>query len=325
MPHAIRVHEHGGPEVLRWEAVEVPAPGPGEVRIRHTAVGLNFIDVYYRTGLYPAPSLPFVPGAEGAGVVEETGPGVTEFKPGDRVAYAGTGLGSYAEERVIVADRLVKLPDGIDDTTAAAMMLKGMTAQYLLRRTFRVEKEHTVLFHAAAGKVGTIAGQWLRHIGCNSIGTVGSPQKAELARQNGYRHVINYRETDFVEAVREITGGSLCHVAYDSVGRDTFPGSLDCLRRLGMWVTFGQSSGPLPLLDTSLLAAKGSLFVTRPTLFSYVAEREELENAAGELFAMMAAGHVSVPVRQTFALADAAEAHRALEGRRTLGATVLLP
>lgn len=325
MAKAIRIHRTGGPEVLSFDEIEVAPPGPGEVRIRQTAIGLNFLDTYYRTGLYAAPAgLPLIPGGEGAGVVTELGAGVTELKAGDRVAYFSR-VGAYATERVLPADQLVRLPDGVDDRQAAASMLAGLTVWYLLRRTFSVEKEHTVLFHAAAGKVGTIAGQWLRHIGCNSIGTVGSPQKAELARQNGYRHVINYRETDFVEAVREITGGSLCHVAYDSVGRDTFPGSLDCLRRLGMWVTFGQSSGPLPLLDTSLLAAKGSLFVTRPTLFSYVAEREELENAAGELFAMMAAGHVSVPVRQTFALADAAEAHRALEGRRTLGATVLLP
>lgn len=325
MPHAIRVHEHGGPEVLRWEAVEVPAPGPGEVRIRHTAVGLNFIDVYYRTGLYPAPSLPFVPGAEGAGVVEETGPGVTEFKPGDRVAYAGTGLGSYAEARVIVADRLVKLPDGIDDTTAAAMMLKGMTAQYLLRRTFRVEAGNTILIHAAAGGVGKIVCQWAKHLGATVIGTVGSDEKAEQVRQLGADHVIVYSREDFVARTREITDGRGVDVVYDSVGKATFLKSLDCLRPLGMMVSFGQSSGKMDPIEVGLLAQKGCLFLTRPNLAAYTASREDLVATAQDLFDVVQSGKVRIDVGRSFALKDAAEAHRVLEARQTTGSTVLLP
>lgn len=325
MPHAIRVHEHGGPEVLRWEAVEVPAPGPGEVRIRHTAVGLNFIDVYYRTGLYPAPSLPFVPGAEGAGVVEETGPGVTEFKPGDRVAYAGTGLGSYAEERVIVADRLVKLPDGIDDTTAAAMMLKGMTAQYLLRRTFRVEAGNTILIHAAAGGVGKIVCQWAKHLGATVIGTVGSDEKAKQVRQLGADHVIVYSREDFVARTREITNGRGVDVVYDSVGKATFLKSLDCLRPLGMMVSFGQSSGKMDPIEVGLLAQKGCLFLTRPNLAAYTASREDLVATAQDLFDVVQSGKVRIDVGRSFALKDAAEAHRVLEARQTTGSTVLLP
>ena len=325
MPHAIRVHEHGGPEVLRWEAVEVPAPGPGEVRIRHTAVGLNFIDVYYRTGLYPAPSLPFVPGAEGVGVVEETGPGVTEFKPGDRVAYAGTGLGSYAEERVIVADRLVKLPDGIDDTTAAAMMLKGMTAQYLLRRTFRVEAGNTILIHAAAGGVGKIVCQWAKHLGATVIGTVGSDEKAEQVRQLGADHVIVYSREDFVARTREITDGRGVDVVYDSVGKATFLKSLDCLRPLGMMVSFGQSSGKMDPIEVGLLAQKGCLFLTRPNLAAYTASREDLVATAQDLFDVVQSGKVRIDVGRSFALKDAAEAHRVLEARQTTGSTVLLP
>lgn len=325
MPHAIRVHEHGGPEVLRWEAVEVPAPGPGEVRIRHTAVGLNFIDVYYRTGLYPAPSLPFVPGAEGAGVVEETGPGVTEFKPGDRVAYAGTGLGSYAEERVIVADRLVKLPDGIDDTTAAAMMLKGMTAQYLLRRTFRGEAGNTILIHAAAGGVGKIVCQWAKHLGATVIGTVGSDEKAEQVRQLGADHVIVYSREDFVARTREITDGRGVDVVYDSVGKATFLKSLDCLRPLGMMVSFGQSSGKMDPIEVGLLAQKGCLFLTRPNLAAYTASREDLVATAQDLFDVVQSGKVRIDVGRSFALKDAAEAHRVLEARQTTGSTVLLP
>lgn len=325
MAKAIQIHRVGGAEVLNYETVDVQMPGAGEIRIRQTAVGLNFMDTYYRSGLYPAPAgLPLIPGGEGAGEITELGDGVTQLKVGDRVAYV-TASGAYATERIMPADRVVRIPDGVDDRQAAASMLAGMTVWYLLKRTFRVEPRHTVLFHAAAGKVGSIAGQWLRHIGCTSIGTAGSEEKVGLARTNGYSHVIDYRQTDFVEAVREITGGRLCDVVYDSVGKDTFPGSLDCLRRRGMWVTFGQSSGPLPPLDTALLARKGSLFVTRPTLFSYIAERAELEEAAGELFEMIAAGHLSIPIQQTFALEDAAEAHRALEGRRTSGATILLP
>lgn len=325
MPHAIRVHEHGGPEVLRWEAVEVPSPGPGEVRIRHTAVGLNFIDVYYRTGLYPAPSLPFVPGAEGAGVVEETGPGVTEFKPGDRVAYAGTGLGSYAEARVIVADRLVKLPDGIDDTTAAAMMLKGMTAQYLLRRTFRVEAGNTILIHAAAGGVGKIVCQWAKHLGATVIGTVGSDEKAEQVRQLGADHVIVYSREDFVARTREITNGRGVDVVYDSVGKATFLKSLDCLRPLGMMVSFGQSSGKMDPIEVGLLAQKGCLFLTRPNLAAYTTSREDLVATAQDLFDVVQSGKVRIGVGRSFALKDAAEAHRVLEARQTTGSTVLLP
>src|SRR5690606_29316992 len=325
MPHAIRVHEHGGPEVLRWEAVEVPAPGPGEVRIRHTAVGLNFIDVYYRTGLYPAPSLPFVPGAEGAGVVEETGPGVTDFKPGDRVAYAGTGPASYAEARVIVADRLVKLPDGIDDTTAAAMMLKGMTAQYLLRRTFRVEAGNTILIHAAAGGVGKIVCQWAKHLGATVIGTVGSDEKAEQVRQLGADHVIVYSREDFVARTREITDGRCVDVVYHSAGKATCLNSPHCLRPLGMMVIFGQSSGKMDPIEVGLLAQKGCLFLTRPNLAAYTASREDLVATAQDLFDVVQSGKVRIDVGRSFALKDAAEAHRVLEARQTTGSTVLLP
>ncbi|MEZ5811517.1 MAG: quinone oxidoreductase [Rhizobiaceae bacterium] len=323
MTKAIVVHETGGPEVLSWQEREVPSPGAGEVTVAHKAVGLNFIDVYFRTGLYPAPGgLPFVPGNEGAGVVTALGEGVRGLKEGDRVAYAGP-IGAYAETRNIAADRLVKVPDGISDEQAAAIMLAGMTVWYLLRRTFRVEKGNTILVHAAAGGVGLIAGQWASHIGATVIGTAGSAEKAELAKANGYDHVINYRTEDFVERVREITGGKLCDVVYDSVGKDTFPGSLDCIRPLGMWVSFGQSSGALPPVNLALLSQKGSLFATRPTLFTYIAERAELETAAGELFDLVGSGVIKVRVGQTFPLSDAAGAHRALEARKTTGATVL--
>lgn len=323
MTKAIVVHETGGPEVLSWQEREVPSPGAGEVTVAHKAVGLNFIDVYFRTGLYPAPGgLPFVPGNEGAGVVTALGEGVKGLKEGDRVAYAGP-IGAYAETRNIAADRLVKVPDGISDEQAAAIMLAGMTVWYLLRRTFRVEKGNTILVHAAAGGVGLIAGQWASHIGATVIGTAGSAEKAELAKANGYDHVINYRTEDFVERVREITGGKLCDVVYDSVGKDTFPGSLDCIRPLGMWVSFGQSSGALPPVNLALLSQKGSLFATRPTLFTYIAERAELETAAGELFDLVGSGVIKVRVGQTFPLSDAAGAHRALEARKTTGATVL--
>jgi NADPH:quinone reductase len=324
MVKAIRVHEHGGPEVMKWEEIELPAPGPGEARVKHAAIGLNFVDVYNRTGLYKPPGgLPFTPGSEGAGTVLAVGPGVTNVKPGDRVAYAGS-QGSYAEERLIAADRLVALPDDVDFRTAAAMTLKGLTAQFLLRQTFKVGKGHTILFHAAAGGVGSIATQWANHLGATVIGTVGSEEKAKLAKAQGCHHVINYRKENFVERVAEITKGEKCDVVYDSVGRDTCPGSLDCLKPLGMWVLFGQSSGKIENFDLNILSQKGSLFCTRPTLFTYAAKREVLEKMADELMDVVAKGIVKVGVSQEFPLAKAADAHRALEGRQTTGATVLV-
>ena len=325
MVKAIVVGEHGGPEVLTWQDVEVGDPGPGEARIRHEAIGLNFIDVYHRTGLYkPAGGLPFVPGSEGAGTVVAVGRDVVRVKPGDRVSYFGQ-TGAYAEERLIPADRLVKIPDDIDSRTAAAMTLKGLTAQYLLRQTFPVQKEHTILFHAAAGGVGLIACQWADRLGATVIGTVGSEEKAALARAHGCRHVVDYRKEDFVERVAEITGGSKCDVVYDSVGRDTFPGSLDCLRPLGMWVLFGQSSGTIQNFDMNMLAQKGALFATRPTLFVYAAKPERLDAMAAELIEVVRSGQVRIDVNQEFALRDVADAHRALESRRTTGASVLVP
>jgi NADPH2:quinone reductase len=321
---AIRVHQTGGPDVLRWEDVTLGDPGPGEARVRHTAVGLNFVEVYYRTGLYKAPSLPFTPGSEAAGVVETVGPGVTEVRPGMRVAYGSAPMGSYAEARLVPADRLVPIPDGIDDRTAAAMMLKGMTAWYLLRRTVVVQKADTVLLHAAAGGVGFIASQWARALGATVIGTAGSDAKAELARAHGCDHAIVYTREDFVARVREITGGAGVRVAYDSVGQATFRGSLECLRPLGMLALFGQSSGPVTSFDPALLA-KGSYFLTRPSLFHYVAAREDLLAAARELFEVVQSGKVKIEVRQTYPLAQAARAHADLEGRRTTGSTVLLP
>ncbi|EFO30023.1 quinone oxidoreductase [Roseibium sp. TrichSKD4] len=325
MVHAIRVHENGGPEVLKWEGVEVSDPAAGEVWIRHTAVGLNFIDTYFRSGLYPAPSgLPFIPGNEGAGIVVAVGEGVDTLNVGDRIAYAGP-IGSYSEERVIAADRLVKVPDDVDDKVAAAMMLKGMTAQYLLRQTYNVTSETTLLFHAAAGGVGLIAGQWASHLGATVIGTVGSEEKAELAKANGYTHVINYRTEDFVERVKEITNGKGCDVVYDSVGQDTYPGSLDCLKPLGLWASFGQSSGPIADFNLGLLAQKGSLFATRPTLFTYIATAETLASTARDLFDVIQSGAVKIAVNQEYALADARQAHEDLEGRKTTGATVLVP
>lgn len=325
MVHAITVHETGGPDVLRWEEVSVGAPGAGEVRLRHTAVGLNYIDTYFRSGLYPAPAgLPFIPGNEGAGVVEAVGEGVTHLSVGDRVAYAGP-LGAYSEERLIAADRLVRIPEGIDDRTAAAMMLKGMTARYLLRQTYKVTSDTVLLFHAAAGGVGLIAGHWAATLGATAIGTVGSDEKAELARANGYTHVINYRTENFVERVKEITGGKLCDVVYDSVGKDTYPGSLDCLKPRGLWVSFGQSSGPIEDFNLAILSAKGSLFATRPTLFSYIAERADLEETANDLFDVVGSGAVTIAVNQDYPLKDAKRAHEDLQGRRTTGGSVLLP
>ena len=321
MTHAIRVHELGGPEVLKWEEVEVPAPGPGQAKIRHEFVGLNFIDVYHRTGLYKQPHLPFVLGTEGAGKVLEVGPGVTNVAPGDRVAYASV-IGAYAEERLISAERLVKLPDNINSKTAAAMMLQGMTVQYLIRRTYKVGADTTLLWHAAAGGVGLIATQWAKHLGATIIGTVGSEAKAALAKSHGCTHVINYATENFVERVKEITGGKGVDVVYDSVGKDTFPGSLDCLKPRHLWVSFGNSSGPVPPFDIPILADKGSLFATRPSLNHYIATHDELLATAQDLFDVVGKGIVKIDVNQTYALKDVPQAHRDLEARRTTGSTV---
>jgi NADPH2:quinone reductase len=325
MSKAIRIHAHGGPEVLSYEDADAGRPGSGQVLVRHTAIGLNFLDVYYRTGLYPAPDgLPLIPGAEAAGVVVEVGEGVEWPKPGDRVAYV-TALGAYAEERLIAADRLVALPDGVSDEQAAASMLKGLTAEYLLRRTFAVKPGDTILFHAAAGGVGLLAGQWAKHLGATVIGSAGSADKVALAKAHGYDHVINYSDTDFVAAVREITAGGMCDAVYDSVGKDTFPGSLDCLKPRGMFVAFGQSSGPIPPVSLSILAQKGSLYATRPTLFTYTASRAELEAAAAALFDVIASGTVRSVANQRYELSDAGRAHADLEARKTTGATVFIP
>ncbi|MEZ5827633.1 MAG: quinone oxidoreductase [Hyphomicrobiales bacterium] len=324
MTHAIRVHEYGGPEVLTWEEVEVGDPGPGEVRIRQTAIGLNYIDVYGRTGLYPQGELPFIPGMEGAGVVTAVGEEVRDLKVGRRVAYAGP-IGGYAEERLIAADRVVRIPDGVSDEVAAAVMLKGMTAQYLLRRTYRVGPETTLLFHAAAGGVGMIATQWAASLGATVIGTVGSAGKALIARSHGCTHVINYREEDVVAKVKELTKGQGVDVVYDSIGKDTFPSSLDCLKPRGMWVSFGQSSGAVPEFRINLLAQKGSLFATRPALGDYIATRKDLVATANDLFGVIAKGKVKIAINQTYSLAEAERAHRELEGRLTTGSTLLLP
>jgi NADPH2:quinone reductase len=323
MTHAIRFHNHGGPEVLAWEPVEVGAPGPGQARVRHHAVGLNFIDVYHRTGLYPV-QLPAIPGLEAAGVVEEVGPEVTQVKPGDRVAYASAPMGAYAEVRLMPADRLVLLPDSVSDEQAAAMMLQGLTAQYLVRRTHPVQAGETVLVHAAAGGVGLILCQWARHLGATVIGTVGSDAKAELARAHGCEHPIVYTREDFQARVLEVTRGRKVQVVYDSVGRDTFAKSLDCLAPLGLMALFGQSSGPVPPFDLGQLAAKGSLFITRPSLAAYTARRQDLVAAAGELFDLVGRGIIHVGVRQRYPLREAAQAHRDLEARRTTGSSVLL-
>jgi NADPH2:quinone reductase len=319
MVHGVRVHAAGGPERLVWDEIKVGAPGPGEVRIKQRAAGLNYIDVYHRTGLYPI-ALPAVIGMEGAGDVVAVGDGVTALAVGDRVAYAGV-LGGYAEERLIAADRLVKLPDGISYETAAAMMLQGMTVRYLLRETYKVGPETVLLFHAAAGGVGLIACQWARALGATLIGTVSTDEKAELARANGAAHVIVTSREDFVQRVREITDGKGCHVVYDSIGKDTYRGSLDCLRPRGFWVSFGNASGPVPPLDLSLL--RGSLFATRPSLMAYTATHAELADNAADLFGMVESGAIKIAVNQTFALKDAAAAHAALESRRTTGSTVL--
>lgn len=324
MINSIRIHQNGGPDVLHYEQVEIPVPGRGEARVRHEAVGVNFIDVYFRTGLYKAPQLPFTPGQEGAGIVVAVGPDVTNVKVGDRVAYVAT-LGSYADERLVAAERLVIVPSEIDLKLAASMMLKGMTAYYLLHKTYKVQRGDTILFHAAAGGVGQIAGQWARHLGATVIGTAGSPEKVELARSLGYHHVINYREDNFVERVKEITNGQGVPVVYDSVGKDTFPASLDVLSARGMFVSFGQSSGALPAFDLSVLSQRGSLYATRPTLFNYISSTEELQQAAKALFDVVASGVVKVSVNQVYNLRDAANAHSDLEARKTTGSTILIP
>jgi len=324
MSRAIRLHSFGGPEVLRLEQVEVPEPGRGEVRLRQTAIGLNFIDVYGRTGLYPVP-LPSGLGMEAAGVVTAVGPDVRDLKEGDRVAYVHAQQGSYAEERVLPADRIVKVPEGVSDRQAAAVMLKGLTAWYLLRRTYRVRKGDPVVIHAAAGGVGLIAVQWARALGAEVIAVTGSGEKAEIARQHGAHHTVLLGRGDLAERVREITGGRGVPVVYDSIGKDTFFASLDCLRPLGLMVTYGNASGPVPPFSPLELSKRGSLFLTRPTLFTYIAKRSELSRGAAELFGLLADGRVEVRIGQTYTLQDAALAHRELEARRTTGSTVLLP
>jgi NADPH2:quinone reductase len=323
MVKAVRVHKPGGPEVMTYEDVEIGAPGPGQLLIRHTAIGVNFIDTYMRSGLYPAPT-PFAPGNEAAGVVEAVGAGVTDFKTGDRVTYVIAGGGGYAEKRVAPADRVVKLPDAISDKQAASMMLKGMTVQYLLHRTYKVQKGDTILLHAAAGGVGLIACQWAKHIGATTIGTVGSPDKAKLAADHGCHHTILYRDTDFVAATKAIVPEGV-PVVYDSVGKDTFLKSLDCLRPLGLLASFGQSSGPVEPLNTGLLAQKGSLYVTRPTLFTYIAKKPDLVATANSLFDVVAKGIVKIETTAEYALKDAVRCHADLEGRKTTGSVILVP
>lgn len=322
---AIRIHTCGGPDVLQWETVALPPPGPGEVVVRHEAVGLNYIDTYHRTGLYPLPAYPAVLGLEGAGVVETLGPGVESLRVGDRVAYASPPVGAYAEARVMPAARLVLIPEGISSVQAAGMMLQGMTAEYLLRRTYPVKAGETILVHAAAGGVGLVLCQWASHLGARVIGTVGSEAKAELARAHGCHETILYNQENFVTRVRALTDGAGVPVVYDGVGKTTWEGSLDCLKPRGYMVSFGQASGPVPAFEPALLGTKGSLFLTRPSLMAYTITRAELEESANALFAVVASGVVRIPVRQTFPLRDAATAHRALEARETVGATVLLP
>lgn len=324
MPHAIRIHATGGPDVLTFEEVDVGAPGPGEVRLRQTAIGLNYIDTYHRSGMYALP-LPSGIGQEAAGVVEAVGAGVTDLRVGDRVAYCGGAVGAYATHRIFPADRLVRIPDGVDDATAATLMLKGLTVQYLFRQTFPLHGGETILFHAAAGGVGLIACQWAKALGVTMIGTVGSDAKAELARAHGCAHTIVYTREDFVARTKEITGGKGVPVVYDSIGKDTFAKSLDCLQPRGLFVSFGASSGAIEAFNIGLLAQKGSLYATRPTLFNYATSRANLVAMADDLFALVKDGKIKSEARQTFALRDAAAAHRALESRATTGATVLLP
>ncbi|PZW46586.1 NADPH2:quinone reductase [Humitalea rosea] len=324
MTHAIRIHEYGGPETLRWDEVPTPAPRAGEALITHKAVGLNYIDVYFRTGLYKLPSLPATIGMEASGIVEAIGEDVTEVAVGDRVAYATGPIGSYAERRIMKADRLVRLPDSLSFEQGAAMMLQGMTAQYLIRRTFEAEAGQTILIHAAAGGVGLILSQWAKHLGCTVIGTVSTEAKAELARQHGVDHALLATD-DLVARVKDITGGAMLPVVYDSVGRDTWTNSLDCLAPFGTMVSYGNASGPVPPFDIGILAAKGSLYVTRPTLATYTAKRADLLASAQDLFDVVSSGAVKIRVNQSWPLKDAAEAHRALEARETTGSSVLLP
>jgi NADPH:quinone reductase len=325
MVAAVRVHKHGGPEVLTYEDIEVPPPGPGQVRLRQHAAGINYIDTYFRSGLYPSPAgMPFVAGNEGSGEVIAVGDGVTDLKVGDRVGYV-VALGAYSAERNMPAERAVKLPDAISYEQAAATMLKGMTVCYLVRRTYDVKPGTTVLIHAAAGGVGLIACQWANALGATVIGTVGSKEKAELAKANGCHHTILYRDEDFVAKVKEITSGALCDVVYDGVGKTTFPASLDCLRPLGMFVSFGSSSGPIDAFNIGLLQAKGSLFATRPTLNNYAAKREDLLKLASETFDVITSGKVKIPVNQKYSLSEARKAHEDLESRATTGASILLP
>src|SRR5580658_3504050 len=325
MVAAVRVHKVGGPEVLVYEEIDVPPPAQGQIRVKQHAIGVNFVDTYFRSGLYPAPGgLPFVAGNEAAGEVVDVGPGVSEFKRGDRVAYV-QGPGCYTQERNVPADRAVKLLANISYEQAAAMMLKGMTVEYLVRRTFKVEKGMNVLMHAASGGVGLILCQWANHLGANVIGTVGSKDKAELARANGCHHTILYREENFATRVKEITGGKLCDVVYDGIGKDTFPASLDCIRPLGMFVSFGSASGPIAAFDINLLQFKGSLFATRPTLNTYAAKREDLLSITAELFAVVGSGAVKIDIGRKYPLREAAQAHRDLESRATTGSVILIP
>jgi NADPH2:quinone reductase len=325
MVAAVRVHKVGGPEVLTYEEIDVPAPGQGQLRVKQYACGVNFIDVYFRMGMYPSPvGLPFVAGNEGAGEVTAVGPGVTDFKVGDHVGYV-TALGCYAGERVVAADRAVKVPDGIGHEQVAGMMLKGMTVEYLVRRTFKVEKGMNVFVHAAAGGVGLILCQWANHLGANVIGTVGSKEKAALAKANGCHHTILYRDEDFVARTKEITGGKMCAVVYDGIGKTTFPASLDCLSPLGMFVSFGSASGQIDAFNINILQQKGSLFATRPTLNTYAAKRADLLDIAEHLFAVVKSGAVKIPINQKYPLRDAAKAHRDLESRGTTGSSILIP
>lgn len=322
---AIRIHSYGGPEALTYEDVTIGGPGEGEILVRHTAIGLNYIDVYMRTGLYPLPALPGTIGMEGAGVVEAIGGGVQTVSVGDRVAYASRPPGSYAQHRVISADRVVKVPDGIEDKTAAAMMLQGLTAQYLLRQTYPVQSGDAVLMHAAAGGVGLIVCQWAKHLGATVIGTVGSPEKAAIAKTHGCDHTILYREENFKDRVMELTNNQGVNVIYDSIGKDTFMDSLDCLKKRGTMVTFGNASGPVEPFDPGLLGKKGSLFLTRPTLFDFIADHESLSKMADELFAVVKSNVVKIEINQEYPLADAAKAHADLEARKTTGSTILIP
>jgi NADPH2:quinone reductase len=325
MVAAVRVHKYGGPEALTYDEVEVPSPGAGQVRVRNHACGLNYIDTYFRSGLYPSPvGLPFISGNEAAGEIVAVGPNAADLKVGDRVGYV-SALGSYSAERLMPADRVVKLPDSISYEQAAAMMLKGMTVEYLLNRTFKVQKGMNVLIHAAAGGIGLIACQWANYLGANVIGTVGSREKAALAKANGCHHTILYREEDFVARVKEITGGKLCEVVYDGVGKTTFPASLDCIKPLGMFASFGNASGSIEAFNINLLQAKGSLFATRPTLNTYAAKREDLLAIAGDLFNVVGSGKVKIPVNQKYALTEAHKAHEDLQNRKTTGSSILLP